>query len=220
MANDLDKQTLYESVKTLLELEDVPHIHLHQHKLFTLFSLAFQYLLFCATKWPGAYILRIEDSQLAEKLAKKSKDISTRKFIQTLLLPRKLKYHKSVFYLDFFHFRSWNLTNDLPKDKIKGALIVKNTSKKPMIESEPLDADDAEGELSPEEEAEKQIISEFPPDYYYTSLQEFVPKTLIIAYENDYQNVQQVSFDFIKKDENRTVSGVTISKNMDWDKLD
>ena len=93
-SKDLSKEDLYESVKTLVETEE-EHIHLDQQKLFTLFSVAFQYLLFKSTKEPGAYILRIEDSALAEKLAKKSKDPSTRRFVQSLLLPRKLKYQKS-----------------------------------------------------------------------------------------------------------------------------
>ena len=88
MKRDLNKNDLYESVKALVECES-SHIHLHQHKLFTLFSVAFQYLLYMSTKKPGAYIIRIEDSQLAEKIARKAKDLSSRKFLQTLLLPRK-----------------------------------------------------------------------------------------------------------------------------------
>ena len=70
---DLDKTTMYEAVKSLLE-EEAPHLHLDQQKLFTLFSIAFQYILFRSTKYPGHYIIRIEDSFLADKLARKAKE--------------------------------------------------------------------------------------------------------------------------------------------------
>ena len=81
---DLDKSTLYEAVKTLVE-HPAKHIHLDQQKLFTLFSIAFQYILFRSTKHPGHYIIRIEDPSLAEKLARKAKDETTRKFIGRLI---------------------------------------------------------------------------------------------------------------------------------------
>ena len=87
MSDQLSKKDLYESVKTLVELNQ-PHIHLNQHKLFTLFSIAFQYMLFRSTKVPGAYIIRVEDSQLVDKLQRRAKDPSTRKFLQALTLPR------------------------------------------------------------------------------------------------------------------------------------
>lgn len=69
---DLDKSTLYEAVKTLVE-SGSKHIHLDQQKLFTLFSVAFQYILFRSTKHPGHYIIRIEDSMLAEKACSEGK---------------------------------------------------------------------------------------------------------------------------------------------------
>ena len=74
MNPDISKQDLYEAVKTLVECDE-PHIHLHQHKLFTLFSIAFQYMLFRSTKKPGCYIIRVEDSILADKLAKNQKTL-------------------------------------------------------------------------------------------------------------------------------------------------
>ena len=77
--NDLPKETLYEGVKTLIESE-APHIHLSQQKLYTLFSVGFNYLLFRSTKEAGHYIIRVEDSYLLEKLQKKSKDTTTRSF--------------------------------------------------------------------------------------------------------------------------------------------
>ena len=206
MKGDLSKEDLYESVKTLVECE-IPHIHLNQHKLFTLFSVAFQYILFQSTKNPGAYILRIEDSQLADKLSKKSKDPSTRKFMQSLQVPRKLKYGKSMFFLDFFHIGSWNLTKDIKAEKLKGAIIVKNTSSKPM-------------EFTELEEGEEDIMASLPKDYFLTTLQETMPKTITIAFEEEFDGVETLAFPFIKKDKQLSISGVTIGKDIDWDNLD
>lgn len=206
---DISKEDLYESVKTLVETED-KHIHLDQQKLFTLFSIAFQYFLFQSTKMPGAYIIRIEDSALAEKLARKSKDPSTRRFLQSLMLPRKLKYQRSTFFLDFFHIGSWSLTADIPNEKIKGAIVVKNTSNKPMTEVEI----DEEGEPDP--------MANLPKDYFLTSLTEFVPKTITIAYEWQSEGglpLKVVQFPFIQKEKQR-VAGLTLSKELDLDEMD
>jgi len=112
---DLTKKVLYDAVKTLVETSD-QHIHLNQHKLFTLFSIAFQYILFISTKKPGHYIIRIEDAMLTDKLVRKSKDTTTRKFLQSLILPRKLRYGKSMFHLDFFNMNSWSKTMELPRE--------------------------------------------------------------------------------------------------------
>jgi len=204
MSSELSKQDLYEGVKTLVESE-ANHIHLPQQKLFTLFSIGFQYLLFLSTKKPGAYIIRVEDGILADKLAKKAKDPSTRKFIQSLLIPRKLKYEKSVFYLDYFHYTSWNLTSEIPRDKIQGALIIKNTSQKPMTEVM---------------EDSDPILESFPEGHFLTTQQEISPKTITIAFENTFENTEQISFPFIKKEKDRTVSGVTISSDIEWDDND
>lgn len=207
-SKDLSKKDLYESVKTLVE-SDISHIHLPQQKLFTLASVAFQYILYCSTKTPGAYIIRIEDSVLAEKLARKAKDLSTRKFIQRLLLPRRLKYDRSTFYLDFFHIGSWAITNEIPKEKIKGALIIKNTSSKPMQEAQ-----------FPEEEEVDPIMSSLPKDYFLTSLQEFVPKTITIAFDHQFEGTEQISFPFIKPKEEKLASGVRISSDVKWENFD
>lgn len=203
MSSDLTKQDLYEGVKTLIETDAV-HIHLPQQKLFTLFSVGFQFLLFQSTRRPGAYIIRVEDGYLAEKLAKKAKDPSTRKFMQSLLIPRKLKYEKSVFYLDYFHLGSWNLTSEIPKDKIQAALIVKNTSSRPMMEIEMEDADDS-------------VPDTIKNGQYLKTLMENVPKTITIAFEESFEGTSQISFPFIKKEKERTVSGVTIHDNVEWD---
>lgn len=205
MSSDLTKQDLYEGVKTLIETDAV-HIHLPQQKLFTLFSVGFQFLLFQSTRKPGAYIIRVEDGHLAEKLAKKAKDPSTRKFMQSLLIPRKLKYEKSVFYLDYFHLGSWNLTSEIPKEKVQAALIVKNTSSRPMFELEEADGEDNSA-----------IIDTIKNHDYLKILMDFVPKTLTIAFEETFDGTTQINFPFIKKEREKTVSGVTINDDVDWD---
>ncbi len=207
MNKDLSKQDLYEGVKLLVECE-APHIHLTQHKLFTLFSVAFQYLVFCSTKKPGAYVIRIQDSQLADKLVRKAKDPSSRKFLQSMLLPRKLKYGKSTFFIDFFHIGSWNLTNEIPKGRIQGALIVKNTSSKPMEE------------VAVTEEGEEDIMANLPKDLYLTSLMDNCDKTITIAFEEEFENHATLEFPFVLKDKEKTISGVTLAKGMDWDHID
>lgn len=204
MSGDLSKQDLYEGVKTLIETDAV-HVHLTQQKLFTLFSVGFQYLLFESTRNPGAYIIRVEDGYLAEKLTKKSKDPSTRKFMQSLMIPRKLKYEKSFFYLDYFHFGSWNMTSEIPREKIKAALIVKNTSNKPMMEID----------LDPE--ADNSVIDTIKNGDYLRTLMEFVPRTITIAFEETFEGTSPLTFPFIKKEKEKTVSGVTISSDIEWD---
>ncbi len=201
--SDLSKSELYEGVKTLVETE-AQHVHLNQQKLFTLFSLGFQYLLFQSTKKPGAYIIRVEDAVLADKLAKKAKDPSTRKFMQSLLIPRKMKFDKSTFFLDYFNVMSWNLTNDIPKEKIQGALIIKNTQNKLMNE---LDPDDDHAE----------IISNLSKDYFLTTLLENSPKTITIAFEEVFEQLTPVTFPFIKKEKEKTLSGVTLAEEIEWE---
>jgi len=208
MNKDLEKKELYEAVKILVDADGIQHIHLHQHKLFTLFSVAFQYMLYRSTKEKGAYIIRVEDSHLAEKLAKKSKDLSTRRFVQALLLPRKLKYGPSTFFLDFFHLGTWNQTKDIPNDRIKGAIIIKNTSSKPM------------NDAFMEEEEEDNPLKNLPDHYYLTSLLEFVPKTITIAYKAEFHDLEKIALPLIKQEEVKTISGVTLSGNLDWEKID
>lgn len=210
-SQDIEKKNLYEGVKALVDSVESgnKHIHLNQQKLFTLYSIGFQYLLFRSTKKPGAYIIRIEDSSLVNKLSKKAKDLSSRRFLQSLALPRKIKYGKSMFYLDFFHIGSWSLTSEIPKDKIQGALIVKNTSEKPMME---LMEDESLEEENP-------FAQELPKDYFLTSLTEFVPVTITIAYNSEFDNLKELSFPFISKEKEK-VRGLTLSKEIDLDQLE
>lgn len=198
---NLDREELYLGVKTLIESEYC-HIHLHQHKLFTLFSIAFQHFLYLSTKQKGYYLIRIEDGPLAEKLSHKAKDETTRKFIQRLLVSRKLKYGESTFYLDYFHIGSWSLVSDLPKDQIQGALIVKNTIDCPLQEGDPL-LTSVLGETP------------FPQDYYYTSLREFVPRTTVIAFDQEFPGNVKLAIPFIKDNEMKLVSGVTMAEDLD-----
>lgn len=212
MSRDLEKGQLYEAVKTLVDLKD-KHLLLNQQKLFTLFSIAFQYLLFRSTKIPGSYIIRVEDSQLVDKLAKRSKDQSTRKFIQSLLLPRKMKFGQSTFYLDFFHLGSWNKTKEIPAERLKGAIIVKNTSNRPMNEA---------GIVLTEEEKEMGLLdlSSLPEHFYLTGLLESCPKNIIVAYNFEHEGLKKVQFPFILPEKERPVRGVHISSDVEIDDSD
>lgn len=203
---DLDKSTLYEAVKTLVE-SPAQHIHLDQQKLFTLFSIAFQYILFRSTKHPGHYIIRIEDSMLAEKLARKAKDETTRKFMGRLMVPRRLAYGNSTFHLDYFPLATWGVTKDLPKEKIQGAIIVKNTSHNPLI-------DESDFRHITEDE---QAIQLFGKNYYLNSLMEIAPTTITIAFDEEFEGLETIQFDFIEEKSERLVDGVVISDDIQID---
>ena len=212
LSKDLTKETLYTAVKTIYDSPH-DHIHLNQQKLYTLFSAAFNYMLYKSSKEPGHYIIRVQDSYLFDKIVKRAKDPSTRKFMQKLGLPRRLKYGNSTFHLDFFNISTWTKTNDLPKKQIKGAIVVKNTSKQIM---------DTPTESM--EEADKEfleILKTLPSDYYISMLAEFVPKTITIAFDEEYDDLAVVKFDFIKeapREEN--LKGVKISSDVDLDSLE
>lgn len=203
---DLDKSTLYEAVKTLVESPS-KHIHLDQQKLFTLFSIAFQYILFRSTKHPGHYIIRIEDSHLAEKLAKKAKDETTRKFLTRLIVPRRLVYGNSTFHLDYFPLATWGVTKDLPKEKIQGAIIVKNTSHNPLI-----DESDFRHVASDE-----QAVELFGEHYYLNSLMEIAPRTITIAFAEKFEGLEPIEFGFIEESSEKMVNGVRISGNIHFE---
>jgi len=203
---DLDKTTLYEAVKTLIECQN-KHIHLGQPKLFTLFSIAFQYILFLSTKKPGHYIIRIEDSILAEKLARKAKDETTRKFMGRLIIPRRLTYGNSTFHLDYFPLSTWGMTKDLPKEKIQGAIIVKNTSHNPLI-------DESDFRNVNEDE---QAVQLFGKNYYLNSLIGIAPTTITIAFGEVYEGLESLLFDFIEDKSEKIIDGVTISEDIQFE---
>ena len=207
---NLSKEVMYEGVKSLVEAES-NHIHLPQQKLYTLYSLAFNYFLYMSGKNPGHYIIRIENSYLLEKLIRKAKDDSSRKFLQKMALPRKLKYGNSFFHVDFFNFSTWANTNEIPKDKVMGALIVKNASKSPV----------GHDFTETEDEAVLETLKNLPKHYYTQSLQEFVPKTITIAFEESFENMQELNFPFIKEEENeKVVKGVNIASDVNLDEID
>ena len=211
MRSDISKNELYESVKAIIENDD-KHLHLNQHKLYTLFSIAFQSMLYQSTKNPGAYILRIENPKLADKLTRKAKDPSTRKFMQTLLVPRKMKFQKSMLYVDFFNINSWNMTAEIPKEKIKGVLIVKDSADNivdPLLEN-----------LTEADIETKAMMEALPKDYFLSSIQDFVPNILLISYEENFEKLAKVNFPFIVKEEAKTISGVTLGNDVKWDNLD
>ena len=206
MKKDLDKSTLYEAVKCLVESQS-HHVHLNQQKLFTLFSIAFQYILFRSTKHPGHYIIRIEDSLLAEKLARKAKDETTRKFMGRLIIPRRLSYGNSTFHLDYFPLATWGVTKDLPKEKIQGAIIVKNTSHNPLI-------DESDFRHVNEDD---QAIQLFGKNYYLNTLMEISPRTITIAFDEEFEGLLPIQFDFIEDKAERLVDGVRISGDIHFE---
>ncbi|MFN8370083.1 MAG: hypothetical protein U0T83_05600 [Bacteriovoracaceae bacterium] len=210
--SDLSREHLYESVKALVE-SDSPHIHLAQQKLFTLASIAIQYMLFRSTKNPGYYLFRFEDSYLAEKVARSAKDENSRKFLNHLLIPRKFKYGTSTFFLDYFNANTWNLINEVPADKIKGAIIIKNTTPKFMIED--VEAELPTGDDVSEADRQRILFSKrvLKERLYYFKLQKTIPKTVIIAFGETYPDTSCIHFPFIKK-EKETLSGVKIAKNL------
>ncbi len=203
---DLDKSTLYEAVKTLVE-HPAKHIHLDQQKLFTLFSIAFQYILFRSTKHPGHYIIRIEDPSLAEKLARKAKDETTRKFISRLIVPRRLTYGNSTFHLDYFPLQTWGMTKDIPKEKIQGAIICKNTSHNPLI-------DETDFRHVNEDE---QAINLFGKHYYLNTLMEIAPRTITIAFNEEFEGTETIEFAFIEESSERMIDGVRISEDIQFE---
>jgi hypothetical protein len=203
---DLDKSTLYEAVKTIVE-HPAKHLHLDQQKLFTLFSIAFQYILFRSTKHPGHYIIRIEDPSLAEKLARKAKDETTRKFIGRLMVPRRLVYGSSTFHLDYFPLQTWGMTKDIPKEKIQGAIIVKNTSHNPLIDETDF------RHVSDDDQA----INLFGKHYYLNTLMDIAPRTITIAFNEEFEGTETVEFAFIEDSSERTIDGVRISENIQFE---
>ncbi len=211
LSKDLTKDELYQAVKMLIDAEETEPkaAHLPQQKLYTLFSAAFQYLLFCSTKHPGAYIIRIEDAHLADKLARRAKDPTTRKFLTKLLVPRRLKYNKSTFYLDFFQLTTWQQTNEIPPARLKGCLIVKGTSDKIM-------QDEVMADPSEETEVEVDPTSLLPENYYLESIRPLVERLVVIAYGKEIKDAKKILFPFIE-DTEKMPSGVVIKEDLQFE---
>src|SRR5690606_8386223 len=117
-------------------------------------------------------------------------------------------YGRSTFYLVFFHVSSGKLTKDIPPNKLKAALVVKNTSDK-LMEEIPVGHEDHGAEPSL-----------FREGCWYSSLQEIPPKTLGIAFEKEFNGTSPIRFDFIKKERERSLAGVRLSQEIIFDDLD
>ena len=101
---------------------------------------------------------------------------------------------------------------DIPKDKIKAALIIKNASKKPIG----FNFDDSE-----EDEQLKAIINNLPKNYYLESLKEIVPKTITIAFDEEIDGVTKIEFPFIKEEPREKLArGVSIASDVNFDDLE
>lgn len=195
--SDLKKETMYEGVGLLLDCPH-PHMHLDQQKLYTLFTLAMQYFMYLSSKEKGHYIIRLEDSYLLEKLQRRSKNDIVRKMLHKLALPRRLKYGESVFHLDFFNVSTWSSTNELPREKIKGALVVKNSQSAPLS-------------FGVEDEADAAIIAALPKNHFHSCLVDWIPRSIIIAFDEDYDQTQKLRFPFIKETPRENIAeGVNI----------
>lgn len=206
---DLTKEQLVDGVGCILKEIDVPeskyplHLHLNQHKLFTLFSVAFQSMLFLSSQsnTSGQYLIRLENGALGQKLSQKAKDESTRKFIVKLLIQRKLKYKESCFYLDYFSPNTWFPLAEIPKGRFQGVIIVSESSMRELGE-------------------EYAHLGEIP---YYTLIKNFCDKSILIdlnknqRFEEQIEPIIKVTIPIIgPKDEDVTLaSGVSISKEID-----
>lgn len=203
---DLKKAELAESVGILVE-SGLGHIHLYQHKLFTLFSIAFQTMLYESIQNPGHYIIRIQDGNLCEKLIRKSKDESTRKFLAKLIIQRKLRYKDSIFLLDYFLPSSWGPINDISIGKIQNSLIVLDSNNRPV-------ANDCELEAQLELLSLKEHWGAYP---YYSTLRSVSKKTIVIYQDQNNKNfeeTQKVYIPLIGHQEQQIASGVKISADI------
>ena len=124
-----------------------------------------------------------------------------------MTLPRRIKIKDSFIHLDFFALPTWAKTSELPKEKILGALIVKNAYQKPIS----FDTDD---------EQMIALLNSLPKDYPITTLSDFVPKTLVISLEENIEGFFPQRFDCIKEDSNeRLASGVSLSREINLNDL-
>jgi hypothetical protein len=63
-------------------------------------------------------------------------------------------------------------------------------------------------------------MSDFPEDYYYTSLKEFVPQLVAIGHNCEFPESKPVNIPFIKEKEERPAKGVKLAKDLSLDDLD
>ncbi len=85
---------------------------------------------------------------------------------------------------------------------------MKNTTTRPM------------NDLVEVEDENDILMKNLPKDYYLSSLTEFVPRTITIAFDEVYEELSIIEFPFIKKEAEKTISGVTLGKDVSWDNID
>ena len=95
--------------------------------------------------------------------------------------------------MDFFHFGTWNLTSEIPPEKLRESIIVKRGKKTNFEEFKNLDE---EGE---------EVQNPFPEDYYLTSLVEVSPTNIFISHEDTVEGFEEIRFPFIKEEKKRCV---------------
>ena len=81
---------------------------------------------------------------------------------------------------------------------------MKNTSHNPLI-------DESDFRHVPEDE---QAIGLFGKNYYLTSLMGIAPTTVTIAFDEEFDGLESIKFNFID-DKERLVDGVTVTEDVD-----
>ena len=72
---------------------------------------------------------------------------------------------------------------------------------------------------SQDHEENSPLSEPLPEDYYLTSLLEFVPKTVTIAYNHSFEQLTPVEFPFIKKEKEK-VHGLVLGKDINLESLE
>jgi hypothetical protein len=67
----------------------------------------------------------------------------------------------------------------------------------------------------------QETLKSLPPHFYIDSLKAFVPSTIIIAFEEDFEGSKKIDFPFIKEEPSqKTVKGVSIASDVNIDDVD
>jgi hypothetical protein len=99
------------------------------------------------------------------------------------------------------------MTKDIPKEKIQGAIIVKNTSHNPLI-------DETDFRHVNEDD---QAVNLFGKHYYLSTLMDIAPRTITIAFNEEFEGLEPIEFGFIEESSERTIDGVRISENIQFE---
>jgi len=69
-----------------------------------------------------------------------------------------------------------------------------------------------------EDEQIKAVMANLPKDYYLESLREFCPKTITIAFDEQYENTEVIRFPFIiEEPKEKLAHGVRIASDVKLD---